>query len=146
MRRGCGSPATLLVADDAETHAGGFSAPQARFATLPCQAAIVHVLETAGGPVRVEPAGRPSVFPLLPPDEAAWVAETGADVIVPVPGPGTDVLGVLVVGRRLDGRMVRSVDLPFLEALGAAAGLALTRRARGRGRRRRPRSARSADR
>ena len=42
-------------------------------------------------------------------------------------GPGTDVLGVLVVGRRLDGRVVRTVDLPFLEALGAAAGLALAR-------------------
>ena len=100
---------------------------QARFAPLGRQTAIVHLLETAGGPVRVEPNGRPSVFTLLPPDEAAWVTETGADVIVPVPGPGTDVLGVLVVSRRLDGRLVRSVDLPFLEALGAAAGLALAR-------------------
>ena len=127
VRRGCGSPATLLVADDAETQAGGFGATQARIAPLPRQAAIVHLLETAGGPVRVEPAGQPSVFPLLPPDEAAWVTETGADVIVPIPGPGTDVLGVLVVSRRLDGRLVRSVDPPFLEALGAAAGLALAR-------------------
>ena len=127
VRRGCGSPATLLVADAAETRARGFSAPQARIAPLPRQAAIVHVLETAGGPVRVDPNGQPSVFPLLPPDEAAWVTETGADVIVPVPGPGTDVLGVLAVSRRLDGRLVRSVDLPFLEALGAAAGLALAR-------------------
>ena len=127
VRRGCGAPATLLVADNAETHAGGFSAPQARIPPLPRTAAIVHVLETAGGPVRVDPNGRPTVFPLLPPDEAAWVTETGADVIVPVPGPGTAVLGVLVVGRRLDGRLVRSVDLPFLEALGAAAGLSLAR-------------------
>ena len=127
VRRGCGAPATLLVADDAETRAGGFSAPHARIVPLSRQTAIVHLLETAGGPVRVEPAGRPSVFPLLPPADAAWVTETGADVIVPVPGPGTDVLGVLVVGRRLDGRLVRSVDLPFLEALGAAAGLALAR-------------------
>ena len=77
VRRGCGSPATLLVADAAETHAGGFSAPQARIAPLPRQAAIVHLLETAGGPVRVDPNGQPSVFPLLPPDEAAWVTETG---------------------------------------------------------------------
>ena len=100
---------------------------QARFAPLGRQTAIVHLLETGGGPVRVEPNGRPSVFTLLPPDEAAWVTETGADVIVPVPGPGTNVLGVLVVRRRLDGRLVRSVDLPFLEALGAAAGLALAR-------------------
>ena len=127
VRRGCGSPATLLVADDAETHAGGFSAPQARITSLPRQTAIVHLLETAVGPVRVEPNGRPSVFPLLPPDEAAWVTETGADVIVPVPGPGTEALGVLVVGRRLDGRLVRSAHLPFLEALGATAGLALAR-------------------
>ena len=127
VRRGCGSPATLLVADDAETGAGGFSAPQARIVPLSRQTAIVHLLETVGGPVRVEPDGRPSVFPLLPPGEAAWVTETGADVIVPAPGPGTDVLGVLVVGRRLDGRRVRSLDLPFLEALGAAAGLALAR-------------------
>ena len=127
VRHGCGSPATLLVADGAETREGGFSAPQARFAPLGRQTAIVHLLETAGGPVRVEPNGRPSIFTLLPPDEAAWVTETGADVIVPVPGPGTDVLGVLVVSRRLDGRLVRSVDLPFLEALGAAAGLALAR-------------------
>ena len=127
VRRGCGSPATLLVADDAETRADGFSAPQSRCVPLGRQTAIVHVLETVGGPVRVEPAGRPSVFPLLPPDEAAWVTETGADVIVPVPGPGTEVIGVLMVGRRLDGRLVRSVDLPFLEALGAAAGLALAR-------------------
>ena len=120
VRRGCGAPATLLVADDAETRAGGFSAPQARIVPLSRQTAIVHLLETAGGPVRVEPAGGSSVFPLLPPADAAWVTETGADVIVPVPGPGTDVLGVLVVGRRLDGRLVRSVDLPFMEALGAA--------------------------
>ena len=127
VRRGCGSPATLLVAADGETRAGGFSAPQARFAPLSRQAAIVHLLETAGGPVRVDPNGRPSVFRLLPPDEAAWVTETGADVIVPVPGPGTEVIGVLVAGRRLDGRLVRAVDLPFLEALGAAAGLALAR-------------------
>ena len=66
VRRGCGSPASLLVADDAETPAGGFSAPQARVAPLSRQTAIVHLLETAGGPVRVEPNGRPSVFPLLP--------------------------------------------------------------------------------
>ena len=32
-----------------------------------------------------------------------------------------------MVGRRLDGRMARPVDVPFLEALGAAAGLAVAR-------------------
>ncbi len=72
VRRGCGSPATLLVADDAGTHAGGFSAPRARIAPLPRQSAIVHLLETAGGPVRVEPAGRPR-----PPSPSRWPSSPG---------------------------------------------------------------------
>ena len=47
---------------------------------------------TAGGPVRVDPHGRPTVFTLLPPDEADWVTETGADVEGP-PVPGRRVPG-----------------------------------------------------
>ena len=55
------------------------------------------------------------------------MTETDADVIVGVPGPGAELLGVLAAGRRFDGRVVRSVDIPFLEVLGAAAGLAVGR-------------------
>ena len=126
-KRGCGSPAALLIATDAQTEAHDFEAPDARIAPLPRASAIVHLLETAGGPLRVNPKDKTSVFPLLPPDDAAWVVETSADVILPLPGPGTEVFGVLVVGRRFDDRNVRTVDLPFLEALGAAAGLAIAR-------------------
>ena len=79
--------------------AAGALAQAGRITTL--GETVTRTVRRGGGPVRVEPDGRPSVFPLLPPDEAAWVAETGADVIVPVPDPGTDVLGVLVVGRRV---------------------------------------------
>ena len=67
------------------------------------------------------------MFALLPDEEAAWVVETDADAIVPVPGPGGELLGVLVVGRRFDDRIVRIIDLPFLEALAAASGLAIGR-------------------
>ena len=126
-RRGCGSPAALLVAADSGSAARGFVAPDASMAPLARGSAIAHVLETAGGPLRVHPDDKTSVFPLLPPDDAAWVVETSADAVVPVPGPGAELLGVLVVGRRLDGRVVRRVDVPFLEALGAAAGLAVAR-------------------
>ena len=56
VRRGCGSPATLLVADDPATRAGGFSAPQARIAPLPRQTAIIHLLEDR----RRARAGRPA--------------------------------------------------------------------------------------
>ena len=64
---------------------------------------------------------------MLPPADAAWVIETDADVILPVPGPGGAMLGLLVVGRRFNGRIVRCVDIPFLEALGGAAGLTVAR-------------------
>ena len=126
-RRGCGSPAALLVAADTGSAARDFVAPDGGMAPLARGSAIVHLLETAGGSLRVHPDDKASLFPLLPPDDAAWAVETGADAVVPVPGPGAELLGVLVVGRRLDGRVVRRVDVPFLEALGAAAGLAAAR-------------------
>ena len=127
VRRGCGSPAVLLVASRTETEVEGFRAPDAGLAPLARASAVVHMLETAGGSLRVHPSDATSHFELLPPDDAAWVAETEADVVVPVPGPGAELLGVVVVGRRFDDRIVREVDVPFLEALGAAAGLAVAR-------------------
>ena len=127
VRRGCGSPAALLTAGDAGGNGPGFRSPDARVPPLPSGSAIVHMLETAGGSLRVHPSDRTSVFMLLPSEEAAWVMETAADAIVPVPGPGPELVGMLVVERRFDDRTVRPVDLPFIEALGAATGLALAR-------------------
>ena len=127
VRRGCGSPAVLLVATGGETEGQDFSAPDAGLARLARASAVVHMLETAGGSLRVHPSDATSHFALLPPDDAAWVAETEADVVVPVPGPGAELLGVVVVGRRFDDRIVREVDIPFLEALAGAAGLAVAR-------------------
>ncbi len=127
VRRGCGSAAALLLAGDTDTHGRGFSAADARSPPLPGASAIVHMLETAGGALRVHPDDETSIFVLLPPEEAEWVVESGADAIVPVPGPGAELIGILVAGRRFDDRTLRSVDVPFLEALGAAAGLAVAR-------------------
>ena len=123
---GCGSPATLLV-PDAESRALDFVDLIATIPPLPRTSAVVHVLETARGAVRVSPDDSTSCFPLLPPEDAAWVAETGTDVVVPILGPGASLLGVLVVGQRFDGRVVRQADLPLLEALGVSAGLILAR-------------------
>ncbi len=126
VRRGCGSPAVLLATD---ARAGGhdFRAADADIAPLPRTSAIVHMLETSGGALRVHPSDAKSSFELLPREEATWVAETAADVIVPVPGPGAEVVGLLVAGRRFDDRIVRPVDVPFLEVLAAAGGQAVTR-------------------
>ena len=127
VNRSCGSPATLLVASEVGTGTEDFEARDAALPPLARASSIVHMLERAGGSVRVHPGDATSVFELLPPDEAAWVLDTGADAIVAVIGPGAEVIGVLVVGRRFDDRIVRSVDVPFLEALAAATGLGMAR-------------------
>ena len=127
VNHGCGSPATLLVASDSGTASQDYAVPDATLAPLSSASAIVHMLERAGGSLRVHPNDATSMFELLPQDDAAWVVETGADAVVAVLGPGAQVIGVLVVGRRFDDRIVRPVDIPFLEALAAAAGLALAR-------------------
>ncbi len=123
--RGCGSPVALLLPADAA--AADLNAPDGKVAPLARASAIVHVLEAGDRSLRVHPNDKTSIFGLLPCDDRRWVAETDADVILGVPGPGAELLGVLAAGRRFDGRIVRSVDIPFLEVLGAAAGLAVGR-------------------
>ena len=127
VKHGCGSGAVLLVAADPESHADAYHTPDSKVRPLERTSAIVHMLETVGHTLRVHPDDKTSLFALLPPEEAAWAVETNSDAIVPVPGPGEELLGVLVVGRRFDDRIVNTVDLPFLEALAAAAGLAIGR-------------------
>ena len=126
-KTGGGSPAALLLATEDGGETLEFRAATAGIAPLPGRSAIVHLLEVIGGPLRVHPEHPMSIFPLLPPDEARWVEETETDLIVAVPAPGIGGVGALVVGRRFDGRIVRAVDVPFLEALGSIAGLAAAR-------------------
>ena len=127
-QRGCRAPATLLVAPpDHVATEHDFSAPAASVTPLARASAIVHALETARVPLRVHPHDGASVFELLPDGEAAWVVAAGAAMMVPILGPGADVIGVLVVGRRTGDRAIRSVDFPFLEALAMSAGVAVER-------------------
>ena len=127
VMRGCGSRAALLLAPDARSNPSEFVAPEGGIPPLPRGTAIAHALHTTRRPLRVDPQDASSVFELLPADEAAWVLEAAADLIVPVPGPGAELGGILVVERRFDDRFVRPVDVPFLEVLGSAAGQAATR-------------------
>ena len=59
------------------------------------------------------PGDASSFFQLLPEPEAAWVTEADADAIAPVPGPGGQLAGVLLVGPRFDGRPVRGGRPPL---------------------------------
>ena len=127
VKRGCGSPARLLVVDEAQADTCDFKPADTAIAPLSRTSAIVHILTEAGGSLRVHPSDRKSIFGLLPARDAAWVAETDADVMVTVPGPGAEVVGILVVGRRFDDRIVRTADVTFLEVLASAAGQAVMR-------------------
>lgn len=128
VRRGCGAPADLLVAPaPSDPHAGYFAAPAAGGAPLARASAIVHVLEATRAPVPVHPDAAASAFAWLPWAEAQWVVAREATVLAPVTGPGADLAGVLVVGRRFDDGMVGADDFPFLEALGTAVGIAVDR-------------------
>ena len=127
VKRGCGSPGKLLVVDDAQSDTGDFKPADTAIAPLSRTSAIAHILTEAGGSLRVHPSDTKSVFGLLPAEDVAWVAETDADVIVAVPGPGAEVVGMLVVGRRFDDRIVRTADVTFLDVLASAAGQAVVR-------------------
>ena len=127
-RRGAGVPGTLLVAGEG-SGAGGrrFVAPDASLTPLAGTSALAAVLAELRAPLEVHPDTRNTAFHLLPPDDAAWVADSAAAAVVPVAGPGAATAGMLVVGPRPDAGRLCPVDLAFLDALAAAAGLALER-------------------
>ena len=128
VRRGCVASGTLLVSDAApEASAHHFTALTADLASLARTSAIAHALESTRESIRVDPDNSASVFALLPSCDAAWVVSAAATVVVPVCGPGSEVLGLVVVARRFDDGRLSPVDLDFLHALAATAGLALTR-------------------
>ena len=128
VRRGCGARGTLLVSDAAAAvSAHHFAAPSADLAPLARASAIAHVLESTREPIRVNSDDRASVFALLPSRDAEWVVVAAATAIVPVCGPGSEVLGLMAVGRRFDDGRLSPVDLDFLHALAATVGLALAR-------------------
>ena len=127
VRRAGAAPATLLVAAGvADEDAYHFNAPNAGMAPLARTSALVHLLESTREPLHVDPDDATSAFELLPGDDAQWVLTTAAAVVVPVVGPGSEINGAMVVGRRFDDRRV-PVDLTFLAALAATVGLALDR-------------------
>ena len=124
-RQGAGVPAGMLAAlDESEER---FAAAGGTLAPLPRTSLLAGVLAEIRSSLLVDPERRQTAFELLPPGEAAWVTATGAAHVVPIAGSGATLSGLLVVGRRADGARLRPVDLSFLEALAASAGLALAR-------------------
>ena len=128
VRRGCDARAALLVSAPAgEVSAHHFKARTADVASLACESAIANVLEATREPIRVDPDDRTSLFALLPDADAEWVVSTSVVAVVPILGPGVEITGVVAVGRRFDDRRLSAVDIDFLQALAAGAGLALGR-------------------
>ena len=94
---------------------------------LPRDSAIGHVLTATRRPLRVDPDDDASSYDLMPSAAAGWIRGCAASVIVPALGPGTEVMGLIAVRRRRNDRTMTSLDLVFLEALGASVGVVLDR-------------------
>ena len=119
IRRACGAPATLMTLDEAaDVYAGLGTVPSAAAPPLPRTSAVAFMLESAREPILVDPHDAASVFRLLPATEAGWLVAAEATAVAPVPGPGTLLHGVLVIGRRFDDRQLTPIALEFLRTLG----------------------------
>ena len=128
VRRACGAPATMMtLAETADVYTGPGTVPTAAAPPLPRTSAVAFMLESVRQPILVDPDDPASVFRLLPASDAGWLVATEAAAVAPVPGPGTELNGVLVVGRPFDDRQLSSIALEFLRTLGVTAGLAVAR-------------------
>ncbi len=128
IRRGCGARATMLtLAETAQVYSCLGTAPTAAAPPLPRTSAVAFMLESARQPILVDPDDPASVFRLLPASDAGWLVAREAAAVAPVPGPGSELDGVLVVGRRFDDRQLSPIALEFLRTVGVTAGLAVTR-------------------
>ena len=119
-KRGCGSPAVLAAAVD-PADAEAFQVPDAAVTPLARTSAIVHMLESVGGTLRVHPDDdASSLFALLPREDAAWGDRDRRRRCRAGAGSGRRA------GRRADSRA------PLRRPHRAAGGPAVSRSARGR--------------
>ena len=129
--RGCGLPASLLVAPALAGRSPGtpasFVGASPATAPLELTSAIAYVVKATRRSIPVAPDAPGSAFDLLRGGDAAWVASTSSAVVVPVTGTGMDTVGMVAVGRRRDDRLPSPFDVTFVEMLASAAGLALER-------------------
>ena len=128
IRRGCGARAIMMTLGETadafsfhDTAAPGSAPPLAR------TSAVVFMLESTREPILTDPDDARSVFRLLPASDTGWLVAAEAAAVAPVPGPGTGLDGVVVVGRRFDDRPLNPVALEFVRTLGVTAGLAVAR-------------------
>ena len=128
IRRGCGARATMMTLGETadafslhDTAASGAAPPLSR------TSAVVFMLESTREPILTDPDDAGSVFRLLPASDTGWLVAAEAAAVAPVPGPGTGLDGVVVVGRRFDDRPWSPVALEFVRTLGVTAGLAVAR-------------------
>ena len=128
VRRACGAPATMMtLAETADAYTGPGVVPTAAAPPLPRTSAVAFMLESVRQPILVDPDDPGSAFRLLPASDAGWLVAREAAAVAPVPGPGTELDGVLVVGRRFDDRQLSPIALEFVGTLGVTAGLAVAR-------------------
>ena len=116
--------AVLLKDDRGES----FRDAAAAVAPLACSSALAVLIGGAGTPLDVELADSDSPLRRLPQDERQWLADAGAELLVPLLDRTNQLLGILLVGAKVSEMPFTKEDRLLLTASGASAAIALEHR------------------
>ncbi len=93
---------------------------------LRVSSALAQLVGGSDAPLDLTTADR-SILVRLAEHDRAWATATGAAIVVPLRGPGNDLLGILALGPKLSELPYSSQDSELLAAVGASGGFAIDR-------------------
>ncbi len=95
---------------------------------LDASSALIQLLAKDGKPLRVDLARHAPPLQQLSEDDLVWIADAGAEVLVPLVGSRRSITGILSLGPKRSELPFSREDMLLLAALGGAAGIGLENR------------------
>jgi hypothetical protein len=107
-----------------------FRDPRGALSPLPCASSLAMLAGGAGSPLDVHLSSAGSPLQRLPGPEREWLADAGAQMLVPFLGSNDQLLGILMIGDKLSDAPFTAEDRLLLTAAVSSAALALEHRLR----------------
>lgn len=95
---------------------------------LPRDSVLARQLEGQRAPVRIALERPSDFFNSLPHDAQVWLADGNIDLLVPLPGSGGSLSGILTLGPKRSELPFSRQDLLMLETVAASVGISLENR------------------
>jgi hypothetical protein len=130
VREGTSAESATLFARAASQQR--FNAVRKGARPLPFDSAIGLLVEQSDHALFVDPRDPQSTFAWLPAADREWVVDNDVAAVIGMRAGSSEVIAVLGLGPKPDGRSWTSGDAAFLAAAAGAAGLALEGRGLGR--------------